>query len=270
MNEPSSGRESLRLRVYRELDPRARSKGLSRVNIIICIAIVLSVLIATLETEPLVVDDYGRWFLALEIGFTFFFLVEYLARVWVCVENPQFADGWRGRLRYMLTPVAIIDLLALVPLLLTLGGSNSFLLRLFRFIRILRLAKLGRFSRSMRIMGRAIAQRRYELILSGCIAVLLLVVSSTLLYLVEGAVQPEAFGSIPRAMWWSVATLTTVGYGDVYPVTGIGRLLAALTALTGIGLIAVPTGILAASFSDVLREAKRSEPAPGKEPGPPG
>ncbi len=258
MTEAANNQDTRRRRVFCALDPEShRGKGLSRANLVISAAIIVSVLVAMMETEPLIAEGRHLIFLAIEAGFTLFFLVEYLIRLWVCVEDPRYADGWRGRLRYALTPVAIMDLLALAPLLLTLGGTSPFLLRLFRFIRILRLARLGRFSRSIKVMGQALRRRRYELFLSGCIAVLLLMISSTLLYLAEGAIQPEAFGSIPRAMWWSVATLTTVGYGDVYPVTGLGRLLAAITALTGIGLIAVPTGILAASFSDVLREGKK-------------
>ncbi len=259
MSDTPRSEDSLRSRVFQNLDPKAhKGKGLSRANLVICIAIVASVLVAMMETEPLIAEGHHLVFLLIESAFTLFFLIEYIVRVWICVEEPRFADGWRGRLRYALTPIAILDFLALAPLLLTLGGTSPFLLRLFRFIRILRLARLGRFSQSIQIMGLALRRRRYELILSGCIAVLLLMASSTLLYLAEAAVQPEAFGSIPRAMWWSVATLTTVGYGDVYPITGLGRLLAAITALTGIGLIAVPTGILAASFSDVLRENKKA------------
>ncbi|MEQ8651722.1 MAG: ion transporter [Kiloniellales bacterium] len=267
MNKPTRPANSRRRRVFQELDPKAhKGKGLSRANLAICIAIVLSVLVAMLETEPVVAAGHHLIFLAIEAVFTTLFLIEYLVRLWICVEDPRFADGWRGRLRYALTPMAIMDLLALAPLLLTLGGTSPFLLRLFRFIRILRLARLGRFSKSIQIMGQALRRRRYELILSGCIAVLLLMASSTLLYLAEASVQPEAFGSIPRAMWWSVATLTTVGYGDVYPITGLGRLLAAVTALTGIGLIAVPTGILAASFSDVLHENRKADGAEDQEP----
>ena len=105
----------------------------------------------------------------------------------------------------------------------------------------------------------AVHTRRFELAASLVIGAVLLVVSATLLYVVEGMAQPETFGSIPRAMWWSIATLTTVGYGDVTPVTPLGKLCAGAIAILGIGVIAMPTGILAAAFSDALQARRRSE-----------
>jgi voltage-gated potassium channel len=153
-------------------------------------------------------------------------------------------------------------------LFLTFFGNETSILRLFRLIRILSLAKLGRYSSAIRAMAEAVKSRRYELLMSLAIAGMLLLTSSTLLYIVEGDAQPATFGSIPRAMWWSIATLTTVGYGDVIPVTVVGRVLAGLTAITGIGLIAMPTGILAAAFSDAIQ--RQREARKHKEPVGPG
>ena len=138
-------------------------------------------------------------------------------------------------------------------------AAPSYLLRLARLLRILRVAKLGRFSRAWTFVGRAIASRRYELLLTFYAAVFVMIVSATLLYIVEGPSQPEKFGSIPRALWWSVVTLTTIGYGDVYPETGLGKVFAGLTAVLGIGLIAAPTGILAAAFSDALQQQRQAQ-----------
>jgi voltage-gated potassium channel len=146
----------------------------------------------------------------------------------------------------------------LLPIFLTALGAEAFLLRLARLLRILRLARLGRFSVAMSSISEAIGSRRHELLLSLGVAALVLVISSALLYLVEGGVQPDNFGSIPRAMWWSIVTLTTVGYGDVFPMTAVGRILAAITAVTGIGLIAMPAGILAASFSDAMKRQRET------------
>jgi voltage-gated potassium channel len=173
------------------------------------------------------------------------------------VENPLYASRLKGRIAYALTPIAILDLLTLTPLLFTIAGSEIFLLRLVRMLRILRLAKLGRYSIAMSTIWHALRSRRYELAMSICIACAMLIISSTLLFIVESGAQPDSFGSIPRAMWWSIATLTTVGYGDVFPVTVIGRILAGATAIIGIGLIAMPTGILAASFSDALAKQRK-------------
>jgi voltage-gated potassium channel len=153
----------------------------------------------------------------------------------------------------MATPIAIIDVLAIVPALFAFGEASSLVLRFFRVFRMIRLAKLGRTSRAWRAIREAIFERRHEFALVlGLVAVTMLI-SSSLLYWAEADAQPEKFGSIPRALWWSIVTLTTVGYGDTFPVTAMGRIFAGVIAMTGVMLIAIPTGIFAASFSDGLR-----------------
>jgi voltage-gated potassium channel len=246
--------KTLREWVYVSLEPAARlGTGLSLTNKIICALIVCSALAAILETEAAVLAYTGSLFLYIEWCFTAMFLLEYLARLWVANKNPDFSDGLRGVLRYARTPAAILDLLAIAPILITFGGSEAFMLRLFRLLRVLRLARLGRFSEAMNYIVVAVRSRRHELFLSFCAALVLLIVSATILYVVEGGHQPKSFGSIPRAMWWAVSTLTTVGYGDVYPITILGKVFASVSALAGIALIAMPTGILAAAFSDALQ-----------------
>lgn len=252
-------RPGLRARLYRQLDPKARPRqGLSRLNIALVLLILLAVALAILETEPTLTDDYGRLFAQLELAFGAVFIAEYLARLWVCVEDPEFGPGWRGRLKFVVSPTAIIDLLAAVSSF-TPAGQGMLLLRAWRLMRILRLAKLGRMSRAWAHITQAVHSRRAELLLSLYAGLVVMVVSSTLLYFIEGAIQPDKFGSIPRALWWSVATLTTIGYGDVFPVTPLGRILAAITALTSIGVIAMPTGILAAAFSDAIQRHREAE-----------
>ena len=242
----------LRRWVFERLDPAVRPDGLSLANKILTVAIVISVGVAILETEASIAKMFVVVFGVMELSFTGLFLTEYLARIWVAPEDERYAHPVLGRLRWMTTPTALIDLVALIPALVFVGAGPVYLLRLFRLARILRIAKLGRMSSAMRLMGDAIAERRFELLLSLAAAVVVLILSSTAMYLVEGSQNPEAFGSIPRAMWWSIITLTTIGYGDVFPVTLAGRTIAGLTALCGIGLIAAPTGILSAAFSDAL------------------
>lgn len=122
----------------------------------------------------------------------------------------------------------------------------------------MRLARIGRFSQAWTSLFEAISKRGSEIAISITIAFILIIISSTVLYLAEGAAQPEEFGSIPRAFWWSVATLTTVGYGDVTPVTGLGKVFAGITAILGVGLVAMPTGILAAAFSEAFQKDKNN------------
>ena len=250
---------NLRQALYSELDPGARkAEGLSVTNRVISVLIIASAALAVLETEPTLTQGRELWFLGFEWLVTVIFAVEYAARVWVSVENPKYA-GRGARLRYVTSPSALLDLLAIAPVLLTFAGSETLLLRTFRLLRILRLARLGRFSHALHEIIGAVRSRRHELALIVGIGLLLLLASSTVLYLVEGPGQPDAFGSIPRAMWWSAVTLTTVGYGDVFPITPLGRTFAAVTALLGIGLIAMPTGILAAAFSDALKHRKSAD-----------
>ncbi|KAA5605326.1 ion transporter [Roseospira marina] len=248
---------TLRRRVARQLDPGLRAEpGLSRTNMAVCGLIVLAVLVAVLGTEKPLYARYQTTFLGVEVGLTGLLALEYVARVWCSVENP----AWGGsRLRYMCTPAACLDLAAVLVILTTAFASEGFLMRLAMLLRVLRIARIGRFSSAFDTLAEAVSSRAIDLVLSVGVSLTLLLLSSAAMYLVEADVQPEAFGSIPRAMWWSVATLTTVGYGDVYPVTVLGRLFAAVTAITGIGLIAMPTGILASAFSDAFQRQRQRE-----------
>jgi voltage-gated potassium channel len=257
-------RRSLRATLYLHLEPAAWPyPGLSRTNRLVAVLIIVAVVSGVLETEASIRALAPGAFSWLEWLLITAFTVEYVARVYAAGESPRFA-GLSGRLRYMTRFWSVVDLMAILPFLLTLGSANAFVLRLVRFFRLLRLVRLGRYSDAWDVLGQALHSRRHELAISGGVALVLLIFSSALLYLAEAESQPEAFGSIPRALWWSITTLTTVGYGDVAPVTGLGRMFAGFTAVAGIGLIAMPTGILAAAFSDVMQ---RRRDAAGKDAG---
>lgn len=250
----------LRHRLYVALEPsQHHGEGLSRLNRFIVGAIVMSVLFAVIESEADVYAESPTLFHWAELGFGIFFLIEYVARLWVAPEDPRYQGGFRGRLRYALTPAALLDLLAVMPLLIHAVGGEAYVARMIRVVRVLRLAKLGRFTVATRALSEAIHTRRYELMISFGVAIFILLVTSTLMYIVEGHIQPQIFGSIPRSMWWAIATLTTVGYGDAVPVTMLGRILGGVTAVTGIGLIAMPTGILAAAMSDAIHTRRHAE-----------
>lgn len=263
----------VRRRVALELDPDLRPQGgLSVTNWMILLGIAVAVGVSVLATEPTLTQGREAVFRALEEVFFAALVVEYVARLWVCVENPAVASRWR----YMARPVPLVDLGTIVLLLVTAGWQGGLLFRFARVARLARVAGLGRFSQAVALVSGAVCRRRFELFASAGVGGLLLVVTSAMLYVTEGGVQPQAFGSIPRAMWWSVATLTTVGYGDVYPMTVLGRMCAAVTAVAGIGVIALPTGILAAAISDAIQEARQSRelhapsPSPGTDPRPDG
>ncbi|MBF0611917.1 MAG: potassium channel family protein [Magnetococcales bacterium] len=252
----------LRTVIFNYVSPHGWNKeGLSPVNHLLLLAVAVAVVSQILETEQALYREHATFFTWLEFGVGALFTLDYLTRIWVAAEMPQY-QGWWGRLRYALTPVALCDLLASLPFLLYfifewVGINDLAVLRLFQAFKLIRAANLGRFSEAARALQHAIRIRGFELLLSLILAILMALLTATCLYWVEGDVQPKAFGSIPRALWWSIETLTTVGYGDVIPVTPLGRLLAGIFAFLGIGIIALPTGILASAFSDALH-AKRS------------
>ena len=247
-----------RTRAYEMLEPHpGGDPGLSPANKLLVVFIILASAFAILETEPTLYAGRATLFRVAELVFGAIFSAEYLLRLWIAPENPAYAGKRFPRLRYAVSAAAIIDLLAIVPTLASLGaGGGSVLLRFFRVLRILRLAKLGRMSDAWRDVAQAMHDRRHELLLTISIAGFVLLVASTLMYWAEADAQPDKFGSIPRSMWWCIITLTTVGYGDAYPVTVLGRFLSGFVALAGIGLIAMPTGILAAAFSDVVQRRR--------------
>ena len=244
---------TLRHRVSAAIDPEMGDKpGLSAFNQAVVAAIIVLVVIGVLETEVRVIRQYGGLMQALKLVLFAFFAVEYALRLWVATLNPRYRSVWR----FAVTPAALLDLVVLIAMVTPFLGLEAAVFRLLQLTRILRLSRLGRYSRALNLVFDALRSRSTELALSAGLAFSLMLAASTLLYLVERTAQPEAFGSIPRAMWWAVETLTTVGYGDVVPVTLPGRILAALTALSGIGIIALPTGVLAGAFSDAIRRAR--------------
>jgi len=260
--------------LYRQLFPRGWfHAGLSPANKILFAAILIAVTIAILETEPTLNRDpvLAEIFRAGDWLFALLFSAEYLARVWAAGEEPRYAE-WRGRLRYMRQPFPLIDLIAIIPFFISLGTNDAFVVRLARLLRILTLARLGEFSEAAMLMGRALAVRRFELLLSFSMAMGVLIIAATLLHMMEAEAQPAAFGSIPRAMWWSVVTLATVGYGDVYPTTVMGKIVGGITAISAVVLIAMPTGMLAAAFSEVFQahaKRMREDDDPPPPTGPP-
>jgi len=255
---------TIRARLYQHLAIDGKeNRGLSLTNRLLCCLILFGGAFAIIATEPDAVALSPSLFRIVEIALAIAFSVEYGLRLYAAGESPKYR-GLLGRARYALTPLAIVDLVATVPLYFAFLPTDAALLRLFRLVGILRFAKLGRYSRALRLVVAALQSRRFELALSLALGAFVLIVSSTLLYLTEGEAQPDKFGSIPRSLWWSVVTLTTVGYGDVFPVTPLGKVLGAVTAVVGIGLIAMPTGILAAAFSEMFQreQARRKELKP--------
>ena len=190
------------------------------------------------------------------------FSVEYLLRIWTADLLYPKLPPWAARIKFITSFNGLIDLVAILPFYLPLLVHLDLrFVRVLRILRLLRVFKLNRYTRSLSLVAEVFYQKRGELGITIFITFLLLLVSSTLMYYLEGDVQPEQFPDIISTFWWAVATLTTVGYGDVYPVTGWGKLVSGVIALLGIGLVALPTGIVSSGFIEHIeqeREEKRS------------
>lgn len=228
-------------------------------NIFILILILLNVCAVVLATEPDLYPKYETVFWYFEVFSITFFTVEYLLRLWSADLDPRFSGPIRGRLKYLLTPFALIDLIAILPFYLPFLGLDLRFIRAIRLFRIFRVLKLGRYNRSMRVLGNVIRSKREDLGVTVFSVAILLIIASSIMYYLEHDTQPETFSSILNSMWWGVATLTTVGYGDIYPKTVLGKLVGSFIAILGIGLFALPTGIIASGFSEQLHHDEEPE-----------
>ena len=184
------------------------------------------------------------------------FTIEYLLRAWVSVEDPRYQAALTGRLRYLVSPMAIVDLIAILPFYL--GMIFNIDTRLLRVLRLFRIFKLSRHFSAMSVLLNVIRTELPTLVSAIFIMLVLVVLASAGMFLVERSVQPETFGTIPRAMWWATITLTTVGYGDVIPVTAAGKVLGIFITILGVGMAALPAGIIASGFNrEVHRRRER-------------
>jgi voltage-gated potassium channel len=247
----------LRRRTHEVLEVAGSGDRLSRYfDIFILSLIALNVVAMVFETVQPVYACCPIAFQAFEIFSVIVFSIEYLLRLWSCTASGRYAHPVRGRLRFAFSFLGLIDLLAIVPFYLPFLGIDLRFFRAVRLLRVFRVAKLGRYSKAIQTFGRVFKEQKEELVASAFILLLLLLIASCVLYYAEREAQPEAFGSIPAAMWWGVATLTTVGYGDVAPITVVGKLIASVIAILGIGVFALPTGILAVGFVEDVRRQK--------------
>ncbi len=220
--------------------------------------IVFSIVLAILATEPVIRGPHLDLLAKLDLVVAILFLVEYLSRLWIAPLKDGARRGVRGAFDFAITPMAILDLIAIAPTILGFISPELYLLRIIRLVRIGRIGRSKRFQKSVKHFNHAITSKREELQISAIYSAVVISISSALMYLVEGGVQAEQFGSIPRCLWWSVITVTTVGYGDVSPETAAGKIVAAMTALFGIAVIAIPIGIISSGFTDSLKSEKIS------------
>ncbi len=244
-------------RIYRIVEKGAHgSKG----NLIFDYAIMLLIIANTfaifLETFPSISSAYKSFFNLFEFISVIVFSIEYSLRLYVSDLTYPSSSRTKSLLKFIFSPYAIIDLIAIIPFYLPfLIKIDLRFIRILRMMRFVRLFKISRYNSSLNLIWIVIKEKKSELTVTGFLAFLILLVASFLMFHVEGNVQPEKFPNLFSSFWWAISTLTTVGYGDVYP-TGVGKIIGAFISVLGIGVVALPTGIIGSGFMEKIGNKK--------------
>ena len=253
---------SFKQRIFFLIDEEGRKKSPWNrfFHMSIAALIWLSVIAIILESFQPLRGKYQWFFTAFELISVMVFSAEYIFRLWTADLKYKELTPWQARLRFVVSPMGVIDLLAVLPFYLPFFFKFDLrFIRILRTMRLLRIFKLNRYTRALSLFIRVFYEKRNELGITLFVMFLMLLMSSTVMYYLESDVQPDKFPDIISTFWWSVATLTTVGYGDVFPVTGWGKLISGIIAILGIGLVALPTGILSAGFIEKIEDKKAAE-----------
>jgi voltage-gated potassium channel len=235
------------------------SKADKAINIFIITLIVLNVIAVMLETVPAINDKYHLYFIWFDRISVYIFTIEYILRVWSCTHDPRYKGSVKGRLKYIFTFGALVDLIAFLPYYIhAFLGLDLRVLRILRLMRFFRLFRLTAYTRSAQMIFNVFKLRKNELILSLVLVLFLMVIASCLLYFAEH-LNPDnkGFTSIPATLWWAVVTLTTTGYGDMYPITTVGKILSGAIMLTGVAFFALPAGIITAGFLEEIKFTRK-------------
>lgn len=249
----------LKQQIYKVIEVTHHNGWLGKLfDIFMIVLIYLNVLAFTFETVDSISIPYKSYFNDFETFSVMIFTLEYLVRLWTCTLDDRYRHPILGRFKFALTPLSIVDFISIFPYYLFLFFPNLVFIRELHLLRLARLFKIGRYSESMRTLGRVIASKREDLFSTLSTVFALLMISSSLMYFAEHAAQPDRYPNIPASMWWGIITLTSVGYGDVAPVTPVGKLLGGIIAVLGLGLVALPTGIIASGFAEEV-EKKRAK-----------
>ena len=252
------GYSQLQQRILEILESGQKGDRTSRIcDTLIALLVVINIIAVTLESVSDFSVKYANQFYAIEFFSVVIFSIEYLTRLWVSAAKNAAEDKIFGssRLGYMLSFSGVIDLVSILPFYLQalFPGLD---LRVLRTLRLLRIFKLSNYNTAIEDLFSAVYEERKSFIAALYLFVIAFVLTSSLIYYAENEVQPEKFASIPDAMYWSLITLTTVGYGDVSPVTWIGKVISVATALMGVSVVALLTGILANAFSNQIARRK--------------
>jgi voltage-gated potassium channel len=245
---------TFRQKVFSLLHATPTSGPLHRyIDRLIIAAVLISVVCIVLETVPAIHDIFKYEFQFLEFATVGLFTLEYIARVYASCETLKYKDPLKGRLRYMVSIPALIDLVSILPYFLGILLHQVIDTRFLRIFRLTRLLKVTRYTGTLNTLIKAISREKRVLFASAFMMLLLVVLTASLGYELEHDAQPDKFDTIPSAMYWAVITLASVGYGDISPITPLGRAMTVVISLIGIGIFAIPAGLMASAFTDQLR-----------------
>lgn len=224
----------------------------------IIILIIINIVALILESISSIYIQFKYTFNIIEVISVFIFSFEYIFRILNCGVLPKYKRPIMGRLKFILTPLLIIDLLALVSFYLPIIiGTELQFLKILRVLRLFRIFQIGRCFASLNFFIISFKSKKEELLITFIVLIIMLLISSTIMFYFENTSQPDKFSSIPASLWWGVASLTTIGYGDIYPITIVGKIFASIISVIGIGFIALPTGILSSAFIEQLQTHKK-------------
>lgn len=233
------------------------------INIFIIVLIILNVTAVMLETVPTIDAPHRKFFKDFDLVSVIIFTIEYILRVWSCTHDPRYKHGIKGRLKYMSSPAALIDLLAILPFYVHVAvGLDLRVLRILRLLRFFRLFRLTAYTKATKLVMNVFKSRFHELTLAFILTAFLVIIASCMVYFAENPAQPKVFTSIPDTIWWAVVTLTTVGYGDMVPITVLGKVFTVVILLSGVALLALPAGIITSGFIEELRKSKKPKVCP--------
>lgn len=245
-------------RLYVLFNKPGESNASYYLNILIYSLIITSIINLMLISVDSLNDKYGYIFMLVRNTIMPIFIIEYFLRLYASSYEKKY-KGFSGVLKYVSTPYAVIDLLSILPYLLVNVGFDSSSFRGLRLLRIFRLFRAKKYATFVQLMRNILSNLKEELIVLFFFTIILLVVLAVVVYEVEHAAQPEVFTNVFQSIWWAVATLTTVGYGDMFPITIVGKIITSIISIIGIAFIAIPGGLFASEFVVALEEQKKNK-----------
>lgn len=249
----------IKKKVYRIVEKGSHGSTSNLVfDYVIMLLIIANAIAILLETFPNVRSTYGQFLHIFEVFSVVVFSIEYILRLYISDLTHPSTTKAKSILKFVFSTYGLIDLLAIVPFYLPfLIKIDLRFIRILRMMRFVRLFKINRYSSSLNLIWDVVKEKRSELAVTGFLAFLILLIASFLMFHIEGNVQPEKFPNLLASFWWAISTLTTVGYGDVYPITGVGKVIGAFISILGIGVVALPTGIIGSGFMEKIGNKKQ-------------